>query len=88
MPRLKVRRSEARHTMWALAWRRRFTMYILKVIALKQQRNKEIELFTATKQLKKREMKLFLKHNAMISDLQNAIVYKKHIRPHANEKGE
>lgn len=65
-------------------------MYIIKVIALKQQKNKEIELFTATlKPLKKREMKLFLKHNNMVSDLQDAIKgYKKHRRPQADKEKE
>lgn len=66
-------------------------MYMIKVIALKQQKNKEIELFTATlKPLKKREMRLFLKHNNnMVSDLQDAIKgYKKHRRPQADKEVE
>lgn len=60
-------------------------MYIIKIIALKQQRNKEIELFSATKPMKKREMKLFLKHNNIVGDLQNAILYEKHKWPHTNK---
>ena len=43
-------------------------MYMIKVIALKQQKNKEIELFTATlKPLKKREMRLFLGEGRRLS---------------------